>query len=257
MFTRLRSLLRDLYWGTGRRATVFHYLLLAFDLATVTFFLVATFLGPDQRLAGLEFAIGILLALEFTARALAAANGLRHFLLWSTVADLLVIVSLLLPAFVENLAFLRILRAVRLLRSYHLLGRLEQEVAFLRLHGRAIRAGLDLFVFLFVMSAVVYLQQHAVNPGISDYVDALYFTVTALTTTGFGDIVPVGTSGRLLTVVVMIVGISLFIRLAQSLFRPAKVEQPCPRCGLALHDPDAVHCKHCGELLNIPTEGMV
>ena len=29
----------------------------------------------------------------------------------------------------------------------------------------------------------------------------------------------------------------------------------CPECGLSRHDPDAVHCKHCGAVVNIPTEG--
>jgi voltage-gated potassium channel len=27
------------------------------------------------------------------------------------------------------------------------------------------------------------------------------------------------------------------------------------RCGLSRHDPDAVHCKHCGAYVCIPTEG--
>ena len=46
--------------------------------------------------------------------------------------------------------------------------------------------------------------------------------------------------------------ITLFVRLAQSIFRPRKVTFPCPQCGLQRHDPDAVHCKACGHVLNIP-----
>ena len=61
----------------------------------------------------------------------------------------------------------------------------------------------------------------------------------------------------ILSIVVMIVGITLFVRLAQSIFRPAKVNFPCPQCGLRRHDPDAVHCKACCHLLNIPDEGQV
>jgi voltage-gated potassium channel len=56
-------------------------------------------------------------------------------------------------------------------------------------------------------------------------------------------------------VLIMIFGVSLFIRLAQTLFRPQKVHYECPKCGLSRHDPDAVHCKHCGAVVNIPTEG--
>jgi voltage-gated potassium channel len=53
----------------------------------------------------------------------------------------------------------------------------------------------------------------------------------------------------------MIVGITLFFRLAQAVFRPGgKVRHPCPQCGLLRHDPDAVHCKACGRVLNIPDQ---
>jgi voltage-gated potassium channel len=105
------------------------------------------------------------------------------------------------------------------------------------------------------VTAVVYATQHRVNPEIGNYVDALYFTVTTPTTTGFGDITMVSDYGRLLAVLIMIFGISLFIRLAQTIFRPAEVRFACPECGLLRHDPDAVHCKHCGHVLNIPNEG--
>ena len=54
---------------------------------------------------------------------------------------------------------------------------------------------------------------------------------------------------------IMIAGISLFLRLAQAVFRPGKVLHPCPHCGLRRHDADAVHCKACGRLLTIPDEG--
>jgi voltage-gated potassium channel len=96
-----------------------------------------------------------------------------------------------------------------------------------------------------------------VNPQIRNYADALYFTVTTLTTTGFGDITLTGTVGRMLSVGVMIVGVTLFLRLLQVLFRPTKIRYTCPKCGLKLHDPDAVHCKHCGEVVHIETEGML
>ncbi len=53
----------------------------------------------------------------------------------------------------------------------------------------------------------------------------------------------------------MICGVTLFFRLAQVVFRPCKVRFPCGACGLQRHEPDAVHCRACGNLLNIPDEG--
>jgi voltage-gated potassium channel len=53
----------------------------------------------------------------------------------------------------------------------------------------------------------------------------------------------------------MIFGVTLFLRLLQALVRPHKVRYACPTCGLQRHEVDAVHCKACGTLLNIPDEG--
>ena len=51
----------------------------------------------------------------------------------------------------------------------------------------------------------------------------------------------------------MTVGISLFRRLAQTLFRPGgKVRYPCPQCGLQRHDGTPYTARRCGHVLNIP-----
>ncbi len=125
-----------------------------------------------------------------------------------------------------------------------------------RRNEEVILAALNLFVFLFMISAVVHVTQHEVNPKIEDFLDALYFTVATLSTTGFGDITLIGsTSGELLSILIMLVGITLFLRLAQAAFRTGgKVLYPCPQCGLQRHEPDAVHCKACGHVLNIPND---
>lgn len=253
---RLRARLRELYFGRDRRSELFNLALLLLDVLVIVLFVVATLVEPRPWLAAVEFAVGLVLLAEFGARALAERRPRRYLLSWTALADLLVIGTLLIPIFLGQLAFLRVLRAVRLLHSRIVYRRLERLFPRLRHRRGSVQAAIDLVVFVFVTSALVYVQQHPVNPQIATMTDAVYFTVTALTTTGFGDVVLVGTAGRLLAVAIMIVGISLFIRLAQSLVRPPKVEFPCPHCGLRLHDPDAVHCKHCGTLLAIPTEGM-
>ena len=122
-----------------------------------------------------------------------------------------------------------------------------------RVEGIA-RALANLITFVFVATGFVYATFRG-HDGIAGYVDALYFTVATLTTTGFGDVTLPGPWGRLLSIAVMLVGITLFLRLAQALIRPHKVHFPCDRCGLQNHDPDAVHCKACGKLLCIPDEG--
>jgi voltage-gated potassium channel len=164
--------------------------------------------------------------------------------------DLVILATLLVPESLENFGFLRILRLWTLSRRSSLWVQFRRTG--LREWEDAARAVINLTTFLFVVTGFIYTFFFAGRPGIEGYVDAFYFTVTTMTTTGFGDITLPGVAGKLTSIVVMIVGISLFVRLAQAVFRPNKVTFPCPRCGLQRHEPDAVHCKACGIMLCIP-----
>ena len=254
--TTVRENIRRLYFGADARARRFRYGLIGFDVATIAVFLVSPLGGHQDWMIALDLVIGTLLSIEFAARLYAQRTPLRHLLSFTTAADLIVIFSLLLPVFLENLAFLRIARALRLLRSYHLLRDLRADSVWFRQHEDIVQRTVNLGVFIFIVTSVVYVTQHSINPQIGNYVDALYFTITTLTTTGFGDITLTGPGGRILAVIIMVVGVGLFLRLLQAIFRPNKVRYECPDCALLLHDADAVHCKHCGLVLPIRDEGM-
>jgi voltage-gated potassium channel len=252
----LRALLRHLYVADTVPAKRFRYGLLALDVASIAWIVAVSFLDPEPWVLAVDAAVGVVLLGEFVLRLTASGQPWRVALHPLNLADLLAILSLLLAPLLQGaLGFLRVLRTLRLLHSVRLIATLRSDMPFFRRNEEATLAAAQLGVFLFIMSGLVYETQHRTNPGIADYADALYFTVTTLTTTGFGDITLPGTVGRLLSVVIMLAGVTLFLRLAQALFRPVKVRFPCPSCGLQRHDADAVHCKACGTLLNIPDEG--
>jgi len=255
-FARLQENIRALYDGTAPRAVRFRYGLLAFDIVTLLFIIASSFLPRSAALEKLDILFGIVILADFTARLLASPQPLREFMRVSTWTDIVAIVSFLVPLTGEAGGFLRILRTLRLLRHAQMLERLRKDSDFFRRNEEVVFAATNLAVFIFVMTAVVYETQKFRNPQIANYADALYFTVTALTTTGFGDITLPGTTGRLITVAIMIFGVTLFINLAKALLTPGKVRFSCPDCGLMRHDADAVHCKACGKLLNIPDEGL-
>lgn len=256
-FARLKKTLRDYYEGESADAHRFRYGLLIFDLFTICFLIATSFTSHSRPIEIVDAVVGFALLVEFLARLWIAQKRTRFLLNPFGIADIIVIVSLLAPIVGEGLAFLRVARLLRLLRSYQLIKRLRRDSRFFRRNEQTALSVVNLAVFLFVMTAIVYETQHYINPKIANYVDALYFTVTALTTTGFGDIVLEGTLGRLIAVAIMIVGVSLFLRLVQVMLRPSKVRYRCPDCGLNRHDHDAVHCKACGRLLNIEDEGAV
>ncbi|MGD9828640.1 MAG: potassium channel family protein [Hyphomicrobiaceae bacterium] len=250
-----KGTLRKLYFGKTVQGRVFRFCLLAIDIAFILFFIFSSLVRGDKLIIIIDIFIAIVILADFIARLWLSENKPKFFGRMNTWIDIVVIVTLLLPAVIESFLFLRVLRALRLLRSYHVLSDLRDQFAFFRRNEEIIQSVINLLVFIFIMTALVYVMQVRFNPKISNYIDALYFTVTTLTTTGFGDITLEGTSGRLLSVAIMIVGFALFLRLVQTIFRPSKVAYVCPDCGLKRHDPDAVHCKHCGRVIHIGTEG--
>jgi voltage-gated potassium channel len=250
----MKAWLRHYYEGDSIEAYRFRYALLAFDFVTLAFIVATSFSPPRGLVEALDVVFGLIILADFSARLYISEHRGRDLLHPTTWADIAAIVSFLAPLVGEAAGFLRILRTLRLLRSYHLLECLRRDVPYFRTHEEIFIAVANFVVFLFVMTGFVYQTQHGRNPAIANYADALYFTVTALTTTGFGDITLPGTTGRLISVAIMIFGVTLFFGLAKAVLQPNKVRFSCPTCGLMRHDPDAVHCKACGQTLNIPNE---
>jgi voltage-gated potassium channel len=249
----VRARLRVLYHGQSPAALRFQASVLVVDLAIIAFFIATPLLRDDPYFLWIDYAVALLLIADLVARGLATNDIPRWLRQIPVIVDIFILLTLLMPTWLVNLGFLRILRLWTISRG-SLVWRPLKKYGLERWREPA-QAVLNLLVFLFVVTGFVYTFFVNRSEGIDGYIDALYFTVTTVTTTGFGDITLPGTFGRLTSIIVMIIGISLFVRLAQSIFRPHKVAFPCPECGLNRHDPDAVHCKACGHVLNIPDSG--
>lgn len=253
----LRGTLRHLYEADIPDARRFRFGLLILDLVSLSLIAFVSFLPRSGPVLAFEATLGVVLLAEFALRHMASARPWWDLARPTHLADLAATLSLLAAPFLTyGLGFLRALRFLRVLNSVRLATSLGSDFPFFRRNEEAIIAAAQLVVFIFIMTGLVYETQIGRNDHIRNYADSLYFTVTALTTTGFGDITLPGTTGRLLSVVIMICGVTLFLRLAQALFRPSKVTFECPECALSRHEPDAVHCKACGNLLRIPDQGL-
>lgn len=250
---RVRRQLRGLYFGRDREAIRFQVAMLLIDIAILCFFIAGPYLRTGAIYIVIDYVIAAIIAFELAARALIAPN-LRYWLTRPmTWVDTVILGTLLFPGQLHNFAFLRVLRIWAISQS-------KLVTLLLRRTGHGekeevLQACVNFLVFLFLVTGFVYSNFFYGADGFEGFVDALYFSVATVTTTGFGDITLPGTLGKLTSIVTMIVGISLFVRLAQAIVRPYKVIFPCPQCGLSRHESDAVHCKACGHVLNIPDEG--
>ncbi len=253
---KVKQAIKFLYIGKDPISVRFRYTLILFDAATIIFFVATAHGGHGPGITLVSMIVGLIILMDFSARLWISKDRKRLLRKIYTLADIVVILSLILDPFLTgSLAFLRILRALRLIHSYHLLRDLRRDSPFFRTHEDAVIAAINLLVFVFVTSTAVlvyFIPETSQTP----YIDALYFTMATLTTTGFGDITLATPWGKLFSVFIMVVGVALFVRLAQAIFMPQKVRHKCRNCGLYRHDPDAVHCKHCGEVLRIETGGV-
>ncbi|PCR89869.1 ion transporter [Natrinema ejinorense] len=237
--------------------------LLALNLVFVAVFVAETYplpAGLQGVLWRLEVGIAAVFLVEYVLRLYGARDRLEEVYNPYAVVDLLAILPTLLVvvlpgvAVVANIGFLRSVRVVRVLRFY----RFTQDAEFF--FGtisddalRALKLLLTVLVLLFVSAGLFYSVEHVVNPDVGTFGDAFYYVVVALSTVGFGDIVPVTTAGRWVTVASILAGIIVIPWQASKIVREwtyrEKVDVTCPNCGLSHHDPDASHCKACGHVI--------
>lgn len=141
------------------------------------------------------FLIWLAFAVDLVTRAVLSGRWL-HYLVTHPV-DLVVVA---VPA-------LRPLRVLRVFATAHVLLARTGRLSMMRtVHAIAIATAL-----LVVMGALAVLdaERGAPNAEITNFSDALWWSLVTVTTVGYGDIVPVTGVGRIVTAGLMLVGISL------------------------------------------------
>lgn len=191
--------------------------------------------------------------IEYFLRLWCAKNRIQHILSLFSIIDLLSILPFLLGA--ADIGFLRIFRWFRILRLIRFIGgktifgyvSSEDSTIFTRIL-------FTLFSIVFVYSGLIYQVEHSFNSKFGTFLDAVYFSVSTISTAGFGDITPLSETGRFLTVLMILTGIVLIPwqlgDLVKRLVKTAnQVQIICLGCGLEFHDSDARFCKVCGTAL--------
>lgn len=220
----LRDRLRRLYHGNSPAAFRFQIATIIVDLAIIVFFILTPVLQETPTFLWIDYLVAALVAVDMAGRLLASTDMMRLIRQPTSWIDMFILLTLLFPQALANLAFLRILRLWSLSRAGSLWRHFEMKR--LRPWREASHAVVNLVTFLFVVTGFVYTFFFRNGSGFEGYVDAMYVTVATVTTTGFGDIVLPGVAGKLTAIVTMIIGITLFVRLARALFRPNKVFFP-------------------------------
>jgi voltage-gated potassium channel len=153
--------------------------------------------GAQQALDLLLWAIWAIFALDYLVR-LALAKRRWRFLR-RHVLDLLVI---LLPMFRQ----LRILRLVTVLTVLN-----RQVRGDFRGRVTVYVVGATALVSFMAALAVLDAEREQPDASISTFGDALWWTITTISTVGYGDRYPVSWQGRLVAALLMVAGVALML----------------------------------------------
>lgn len=105
----------------------------------------------------------------------------------------------------------RVLRVLRMLRGIRLVHRLATALLKDKLKGGFAAASLTVFLLLcFSSISVLICEQHVPGANIKTAEEAVWWSITTITTVGYGDHYPVTTEGRLVAGVLMFSGLGLF-----------------------------------------------
>ena len=267
----LQFYLIDCKTALGKIIDIFIIILNLFICAIIVVETYSVSEATMQLLWKVEIIIVLLFIIEYGARLYAAKNRLKQLVDIYSIIDLIAILPtismLVFPHFdiTFNIGFIKLIRSFRIFRIFRFLrftadpdfffGSITMQLL------KVIRLFLTILIIFFISSGLFFYVESDLNPSVNNFGDAFYFTVVALTTVGFGDIIPRTYAGKWVTILMIFSGIILIpwqvSRIVKEWVRMAtKKEIICPGCGLRYHDEDASHCKSCGHVIFQEYDGI-
>ena len=146
------------------------------------------------------------------------------------LVDALAILPFYIPLIIPmDLRFLRILRLLRILRILKL-GRYSDAVntfhhILKRKKAELLLALSLLFIAMVLASSLMYYAEHEAQPEVfSSIPHSMWWALITLATVGYGDVFPVTATGKMLSGVVVIVGVMIFA-LPTAIFASGFIEE--------------------------------
>ena len=179
-------------------------------MALETFSLPA---GLKEALFVADVTLSLMFVAEYVYRIVTAENKRAYVTSFYGIIDLVAI----FPILVHAAASVRVVRLLRVLRILRLLKTKRYSIALdrYRLALKQIAAEATLFagvafVFIIGFAFLIYEFEHEAQPDkFSNIFDSIWWAVISLTSVGYGDVYPLTTPGRFLTLAMVLTGMGI------------------------------------------------
>ncbi|MBF45911.1 MAG: ion transporter [Flavobacteriales bacterium] len=209
-----------------------------------------------------EWIFTILFTIEYIFRIYCIKKPIKYIFSFMGIIDFLSIIPTYLVFLYPPIHVLVDIRAIRLIRvfrvfklSRYLRGANIMQIALKSSRPKIIVFLLSVVLIVIILGTLMYIVEGQKN-GFENIPKSIYWSVVTLTTVGYGDVVPLTTTGKFLASIIMILGYGIIavptgiVSAAIAKSAGKITTQSCRVCSREGHDLDARHCKFCGASLN-------
>ncbi|MDX8413063.1 MAG: ion transporter [Mariprofundales bacterium] len=251
---RLNAILFDFSCSIGR---LVNYLIGAFIIVAVIISMIDSVpyyhTHYATQLKYFEMTVTLLFTFEYILRIFSAGQRIKYIISFNGIVDVTAVLPLLLGG--ESMLVIRLLRIVRLVK-------LTSYLPALTALFRSLKDVMHLM--LAVLSAIMLMSLFAGNlifivepETFPTAFEGAWWSLVTMSTVGYGDLYPVSLGGRLIAVVVILAGITMFamatavvsVRVGRHLYEQLR----CHNCRHSVAD-DHFFCPHCGVKLKLDGE---
>lgn len=198
----------------GRFFTIFIQLMIVFSLITFSIETLPNLSSQYIDLLNLiEMVTIFIFTLEYLLRVISAKNRLKFIFSFYGLIDLCAIA----PFYIVSGLDLRTLRTVRFLRLIRIFKLFRYNQALNRFKFALISVKEELILFTFMALILLYLSavgiyyfEHKAQPELFQSIfHCLWWSVTTLTTVGYGDMSPITVGGKIFTFIILTIGLGI------------------------------------------------
>lgn len=191
----------------NNRFNFFLSILIVIDLILITLTLISDVGEMYYSIVVFDTVLCIILLIEFFTRLMDSDNKKQFFLKnWTELIAAIPFDLIMLPFVLNYTRFLRLLRVLKFIKVIALFSQFFETIdVFLKKTHLDEIFGITLLVVL-----ASTLGLYLFDPSINSLFDSLWFVLSTITTVGYGDILPQSGVGKMIGLIILIVGVLIF-----------------------------------------------